>query len=486
MNRSSTLGGRRTRRLTTFAATLVALGVGGGLLVASGWLVSAARSAAPVEETQLPSIVFIVSDDQRWDTMRWMPLTRRLLGAHGLTFRNAFVTNPLCCPSRASILTGRYSHGTGVWANSSPNGGWSSFAAEGSTLPVYLQEAGYETALVGKYLNGYDGSIVPPGWSRWVGMSDSDYYGYTLNVDGTTQRHGNDPSEYSTRVLADHAVGVIEGTDAPLFLMVTPFAPHAEGDGKRDGVKDLPVPPARLDTVGDLGGAFRSPAWNERDVTDKPAWVRAHAPLDAAAIREIDRFRREQLRALGPLDVAVGRIVDALRRTERLDDALIVFLSDNGYSWGEHRWHSKQVAYEESIRVPMIVRADALIDRPGTAVDELALNIDLAPTAADFAGVTYPAVDGTSLVPLFRRGGEDLRSWFLIEHTATSDRTPAPPDYCAIRDERHTYVRYATGETELYDLRADPHQLENLAATPRGRRIAPRMERRIASSCRLP
>src|SRR3990170_6725693 len=184
---------------------------------------------ASAQTTAPPSIVLVVTDDQRWDTLWAMPSVEADLVDNGVVFSNGFVVNPLCCPSRASILTGRYSHGTGVYTNTSPDGGFSLFDDD-STVATWLDAAGYRTALVGKYLNGYDGVTIPPGWDHWVAFSGNQgsYYDYSLNVDGALEPHGSAPEDYSTDVLATHAESFILGVPAeePVLLYMTPYAPH--------------------------------------------------------------------------------------------------------------------------------------------------------------------------------------------------------------------------------------------------------------------
>jgi N-acetylglucosamine-6-sulfatase len=215
-------------------------------VVGSGGSAEPAASGAHAGQDR-PNIILILTDDQRWDTLSAMPNVQRLLAGHGVTFANSFVVNPLCCPSRSSILTGNYSHTTHVYKNLPPDGGFQTFGTQDrSTIATWLEAAGYRTALVGKYLNGYaHTSYIPPGWDRWVAYtSGTDYYDYTLNVDGERVSHGHAPSDYSTDVLADYAVDFVRDTSSPFFLYFAPNAPHQPAfpePGAPDQFANLPL-----------------------------------------------------------------------------------------------------------------------------------------------------------------------------------------------------------------------------------------------------
>ena len=415
----------------------------------------AAEAVAQVRgDPALPNVVLIVTDDQRWDTLAFMPNVSSQLAARGTVFEQAFVVNPLCCPSRASILTGNYSHTTGVYQQGPPHGGFEAFD-DSSTLATWLSGRGYETALFGKYIDSYqhDALIgyVPPGWSRWLAFVHSQYIDYSLTDDGTIVRYGDEPADYATTVLGDAAEEFIRQAEAPFFVEFAPPAPHAPAV----------VEPQYAREFSDLA-PWRPPSFNEVSIGDKPAYMRALPPLTAERIAALDWRRRLQLESLLSVDREVGDMVTALRETGHLDDTIVIYTSDNGVMLGEHRWDKKEVPYEESIRVPLIVRDDSLGARP--SVDgHLVLNIDIAPTIAERAGVDVET-DGVSLVPLVRGDGSvSWRTRFLVEHL---ERTNPVPTYCAIRTQEHMLVEYVTGERELYDLVADPYQLMNLAGTP--------------------
>jgi arylsulfatase A-like enzyme len=423
-----------------------------------------------------PDVVVIVTDDQRWDTLWAMPTVQDRLAGRGVRFENAFVVNPICCPSRASILTGDYSHTTGVYRQSPPFGRFEWFR-DGSTLATWLDAAGYTTGFFGKYLDGYQHAAltgyVPPGWDRWVAFVHAAYYGYKLTVDGEIRTHGTAPGDHSTSVLAREAVSFIRDARGPLFLYLAPAAPHAPA---------IPAP-ADEEAFPDLE-PWRPPAFDEADVSDKPSWVRALAPLSVQATGALDDLRRDQYRSLLGVDRAVGEIVSALRATGRLANTLIVYTSDNGLAWGEHRWTKKEAPYEEVIRVPMVVRWDAAGLATGSGPTELVLNVDIAPTIVEATGVEAAPMDGRSLLPLLRGDGPwDRRRDFLVEHLAGTNPIPT---YCAVRSTRWTYVRYTDGEEELYDLASDPAQLRNLTTDPRTSAALERMRERLEALCEPP
>jgi arylsulfatase A-like enzyme len=459
------------------ALVLVAAVIGGVAWTARGPTKTKGAIDAPRGAAHRPDIVLILTDDQRWDTLWAMPSVRRLLGAHGVTFPNAFVVNSLCCPSRTSILTGDYSHTTGVYTNVRPDGGFPAFD-DRSTIATWLHSAGYETGLFGKYLNLYPGRYIPPGWDRWAAfVMDPDvalhYYDYAISEGSTIRHYGHAPEDYSTNVLADDAVRFVRSARGPMFLYFAPWAPH-----------DPPIAaPGDEGAFADLRPA-RPPGFDEADVSDKPAYIRQLPAFGHGAIANVDAGRQGQLATLVAVDRAVARIVAALRETGRLDHTLIVFMSDNGFAWGEHRWRAKQTPYEESIRVPLVVSYPPLTDAP--RVDpRLALNIDLAPTFAELAGVSDHGAEGRSLLPILAGDDVTWRRSFLVEHEHAR-RRPSPPSYCAVRTEDSLYVDYASGEREFYDLRTDPYELDNRASDPTTQVARDRLQARLHELCNPP
>ena len=284
---------------------------------------------ASTAATTAPNIVLILTDDQRYDELAGMPVVRGLLGHHGMRFRRAFVVNALCCPSRAATLTGTYSHTNGVYLSGGTEGGFEGFD-DRSTLPVWLSAAGYQTALVGKYLNNYyEADYVPPGWTRWAALvgENAVYHDYDLSLDGREVHHGSATDDYATDVFAGLAGSFIRHADRerPLFLYFSPPAPHG------------PNTPAIRDARARVPSHGTGPAFDERNMRDKTRWMRELPRLTAAQRRSVQSRWIARARSLLAVDRAVRRIVDALRDTGRLRNTLFVFTSDNGYSMGEHR-----------------------------------------------------------------------------------------------------------------------------------------------------
>lgn len=415
-----------------------------------------------------PNIVFILADDMRADEFEYMPQTQQLLAEQGLTFEEAFVTHSLCCPSRASILRGQYTHNHQVLTNAKPEGGFEKFRSMGnedSTIATWLKSGGYQTVLIGKYLNGYpdareNNTYVPPGWDEWYARLRGDnYYGYELNENGTVVSYGNDEQDYYTDVLAGKANDYVQraaGDSSPFFMYLAPATPHGPftpAPRHEDAYEDVQAP--------------RSPSFNEADVSDKPEWVRDLPQLRSGDIENIDDAYRNRLRMLLSLDEMVAGLIEELQATGELENTYIFFTSDNGYDLGEHRLNlGKRTVYEEDVRVPLAVRGPGV--PAGQAVEQLALNIDFAPTIAELAGVSTPEfVDGRSLVPLL--GGASPETWrsaFLIEHwSGGNGKQEQAPTYSAIRTETYKYVEDDPGDRELYDLSSDPDELESLHAS---------------------
>jgi len=400
------------------------------------------------------NIVLIVSDDQRFDLMPYMPLTSALLNDETVRFTRGFATTSTCCPSRSSILTGLYSHNTHVLNNSLPNGGATRFNPT-STIATWLHQSGYRTGIIGKYLNDYDllNPAIPPGWDDFQVFNregQSYYYGYGLNQNGTTVIYSGAPADYSTDVLATKSVAFIQGTPAsqPLFLMYTPFGPHD------------PAVPAATD-IGTFASfpLWRPPSYNEADVSDKPAWIRALPKISAAKIPPSDALHQRQVETIQSVDRAVASIVAALKQTGRWQSTLFVYVSDNGLAWGEHRLlDRKECAYEECAKVPFWVRAPGLTARLDT---NLVANIDLAPTFAAWAGITpLGLVNGLNLLPLLSNPAAPWRTELLLEHLGGSTTALR---HSAIRTARNLYVEYQNGNKELYNLVKDPYELNNVA-----------------------
>lgn len=439
-----------------------------------------AEASAPARAAPRPNVVLVVTDDQRWDSLSGMPTLTTELGEQGVTFTNAFTVNPQCCPSRASLLTGRYSHSTGVYANSGPHGGFRAFD-DSTTLATALDEVGYTTGLFGKYLNGYGGrkaaGYVPPGWDVWSvfhGGSDG-YYDYRLARQHRLTSYGRSPYHYSTSVLARQAASFVRNAKEPFFLELAPYAPHAPAL----------TPPGRAQTFED--SPWSTPvSFDERDVSDKPAHIRRLRALSAQDIRDAERFRRRQLLASLGVDDALRLVLDELGARGLVESTVFVYTSDNGVAWGEHLLAAgrKAVPYEEQIRVPLVVRYDPITRSAPRTDGHLVLNVDIAPTLARLAGARLPGAEGRNLLRLLR-GREPVawRSDFLVEHLAGGAAWDVPT-YCAVRNGRYKYVLYETREEELYDLVRDPHELQNLAGAANVRALQRRLLARLGALCR--
>lgn len=449
-----------------------------------------------------PNVVVVMSDDQTQDSMRYMPRVNELIGEKGATFPTSVTNWPVCCPSRATFQTGQYAHNHQVLGNSPPLGGFDRLDSS-QTLPVWLQDAGYYTAHIGKFLNGYERSAVgvPPGWSEWRGSKDTyRFYGYTLLEDGALNTYGSpsenpdspaDPASYSTDVYTDKAVELIgrrAPSDTPFFLSVAYLAPHS-------GAPNAPAGEPNYRCEGTAkpalrhAGSFSSeplptpPSFNEADTSDKPASIANREPLTQQEINRATRNYRCRAESLLAIDEGVGRIVNALRQSGELDDTLFVYTSDNGFFHGEHRIQAgKNRVYEEAIRVPLLIRGPGV--PKGVEVEEMAINADLSPTILDAAGAkaTLPQ-DGRSLLKL---AGEPDRSFgreLLIEQYSPDgeDGEPVGTEYQAVRTQRYVYVFNATGELELYDLDTDPFQLQNQIANPAYDEVEAALAKRLAA-----
>jgi arylsulfatase A-like enzyme len=407
------------------------------------------------------NIVFIVSDDERYDGSQVMRNVDRLLARHGVTFVNFNVTCPECGPSRASILSGRYPHSTGVTENFGPHG-YPAFD-QASDLAVWLHRAGYDTGLVGKYLNDYslDGhGEIPPGWNDWQAMDSvplEKYYDYDVDENGRVVHYGDAPSDYSTTVLTSRASSFLRGARPPFFLYFAPIAPH------------LPATPAPGDG-GELENLapLASPAVDQTNISSVP-WAGWHSrSVTQAGASYTGEVRRHQLESLLSLDRSVKELVDTLAHRHMLDRTVIFYTSDNGFLWGEHRLGGKLWPYREATHVPLVVRTPWRAGN-GTVVRKPVLNIDLAPTISRLAGITPGlAEDGMSFAPMLHGKMIRWRKDYLIEYLGQNAlRVGGPPPYVAIHTPRYLYVEYRYRHwQELYDLRDDPWELRNVVSDP--------------------
>lgn len=439
-------------RLVGLAAGIAMAGVAAGL--------AAARQPVAAEAaTARPNVVVVMTDDQRAGELRAMRTVRTRLAAEGVSFTNAFATFPLCCPSRATLLTGQYAHNHGVMGNEWEEGGGYRAFDDRNTLPVALQAAGYETALIGKYMNEYFGPEVPRGWSHWAARTSGEaLFDYRLNVDGRRVRYGSSPREYQTDVIARRGVRFIRQSaeGGPFFLLASFFAPHGESLPGEERWNPRPAPRDRgrfADLPLPEGASF-----DERNVADKPSFVRRAEPLSRERRWDLRWRWRSRQAALLAVDDAVDGFLDTLRRAGELESTLVVFTSDNGFLMGEHRLEGKERLYEEAARVPLIVSGPGF--GAGGSYDGLVGNIDLAATIHAASGVEpMRTLDGVPLQELLADPGGWADRGLLLE-TARS-RAVRTPDWM--------YAEHRTAEgteRELYDLRADPHQLRSLHQAP--------------------
>jgi arylsulfatase A-like enzyme len=430
-------------------------------------LTSAVDAPADAGSGERPNIVLVNTDDQRHDTLEHMPNVQALLVRKGTRFSNGMVPTALCCPSRASLMTGLYAHHTGVFGNGdvggSVYGGWLQFHRRGlefRTLPLALHQRGYRTGLFGKYINNFGNATprgyTPPGWDTFTTFvfTRGAYYGYLLS-DGTY--HGSEPGDYSTDVLTRRAARFIRSTpsEKPVFVYLAPYAPHKQyipAQRHAGTALDLAAPEAV------------SLSWR-----DQPSWIANRAPTPDEAPIPVQQGQVESLLAV---DEAVASIMQTLEETGRDRDTLFVFTSDNGYLWGEHGITGKDVPYDAATRVPLVMRWDGHIPA-GEVDDRLALNIDLAPTISAVTAARMET-DGIDLLGTRRRSG------FVLEAMNGYGGRPA---YCGWRTERHMFLQWADGRAELYDYRTDPFEQHNLAGQPATRQVEQRMRAMAREHC---
>jgi N-acetylglucosamine-6-sulfatase len=459
------------RRLVLVIAALLALvaGIVGGTRAVGG-----NAQAATAQTAERPNIVVLETDDQTLAELEVLPSVKRLIGDQGVTFDKNYDSFSLCCPSRATFLTGQYPHNNGVRGNALPEGGYEKLNGS-NTLPVWLQRAGYYTVHLGKYLNGYgrrNPLEIPPGWSEWRGSVDPStyrFYGYTLNENGVLTTYCAVPqaSCYQTDVYRDKANEIIRrrAPEGPFFLWVAFLANHSGGPREPGDPQNQATPDPAPRHTDKLEGTPlpQAPNFNEADVSDKPLVIRRRPPITArqrAAIEENWQQRRETLMAV---DEAVASIIETLRSTGELDNTLLVFTTDNGFFHGEHRIRNGKVQhYEESTHLPLLMRWTGNRSLPrGVHVRQLVSNVDDAATITAAAGATPGLVlDGTSLLALWRDTKKELGRDLLI------DNMPGVTHFDAIRSRNFKYVEHQNGDRELYDLARDPYELASQHLNP--------------------
>ncbi|HEX8689638.1 MAG TPA: sulfatase [Solirubrobacterales bacterium] len=538
----------------THAPPLARLPIAAGLLAllcALSLALSLARTAdaaipPPYTGGERPSFVVIQTDDQTLDslyetfkafpgaaTTRAMPNTLELIADRGMTFNRYYVPYPLCCPSRVSLLTGRYAHNNGVKGNVQPNGGYFGFsfrAAASHNLATWLQAAGYRTIHVGKFLNGYgdepydNGTSVPPGWDAWHTVVKSDthhyFYGYTLNNNGVLSAPLGDPGSWETReyevrddvgcpfaplnglpchyltdTLTNIATTEMLGTspEQPFFLLLDYNAPH--GDFRRPAGPE-PAPRHYDWFRGARHPHDRSEGFDEGNVTDKPRFIRDAPHLTPTEKKVYRTYYQKQLDSLRSIDDGVKQVIQTLGQMGRLRNTYVLFLSDNGFFFGEHRLlGGKFLAYEPATHLPFLIRGPGI--EQDSATGELAANIDIAPTLLELAGAEADkSIDGRSLVPYLEDPELRSRRPILFESFvetsdveaqgqisaapsggegatasrrsggATASLLAPPKDYAGIRLGPYKYIAWPSGEKELYNINRDPNELNSLHGVP--------------------
>src|SRR5215211_5974706 len=444
---------KRVIHLLAAMVTIGLLGTGDGLL--------GENQGAEAQADSRPNFVFVVTDDLDERAMEQLGGIRVVMGTNGTTFENAYVTFSLCCPSRATMLRGQYPHNHGIIDNALPDGGEGKFRNLGrdrSTIATWLDDAGYQTKLVGKYMNSYNDLYKPPGWDEWYAMM-GDHWNLSDPATGKMNDNGKQTTlgGHSTDVFADKASDFIRRSSAntaPFFLWVGTKAPHSPPE-VADRYKDLftttPLP--------------KPPNFNEADVSDKPAWVRSRSVASPTRIAEFEQEYRARLRSMLSVEDLLRQTIATLQETGELNNTYIFFTSDNGYHLGNHRLGlGKRAPYEEDIGIPLMVRGPGV--PAGEVRQELVLNNDFAPTIAELAGASTPDfVDGRSFAPLLT-GSEPYtsRSAFLEEEWLfDATNTKDPPTHKGVHTQDHMFVEYpGTSEHELYDLVADPFQLQSM------------------------
>jgi N-acetylglucosamine-6-sulfatase len=438
-----------------------------------------------------PNIIVIMTDDQRdADPLERMPHTQALLVQQGIRFTNSYVVNPVCCASRASFLSGQYSHNDGVWDNKPGKrpGGFKAFKGDDNTIACWAQQAGYRTALIGKYLNGYGNAgsknYIPPCWNSWWGLTHPfRYYDYEVNDNGTIRTYGKRARDYQEDVVSGLAQQFIAGSTRPFFLWLTGIAPHAGYPGV-----NVPEPPKRYKGYFKDIQLPRPPNFNETDFSDKPKFMQDHLPpMDRASVKLATQSYRLRAETTLAADDMVGSIVDQLQSLGLLQNTYIIFTSDNGFFNGEHRVPvGKHLLYEEALHVPLVIRGPSV--PAGETRTQMVSNLDLTATIVELAGAfAGRAGDGKSLVPLFSSAGAPWRTALLVEG---ADVVPGSHDtvygyFSAIRTDDYKYGEHVNNKehyvgNEFYDLSVDPYEIDSRPDDPGYRKIVKQLKPLLA------
>ena len=437
------------------------------MVVLLSFVVPTAGATQEITPSEKPNIIYILTDDLDTYTLNEMETTRSLLADRGVTFENATFSDPLCCPSRATMQRGQYPHNTGVKANNPPNGGFEAFHALGryeSTYATWLDAAGYHTGYFGKYMNGYETeefrSFVPPGWDRWFAAASAPMK-KTFNDNGTVVSNENLQSRTFDQTVAGKGLNFIESqapSDTPFMAAFNFYAPHYPAEH-----------PASLDELYQEAELPPDPSFSEVDVSDKPQWVQGSDMIEPEELQALTEYHRDRLRSVEYIDQTVSSIVKTLARSGELENTYIVFWGDNGYHLGQHRLQKhttggKLSPYTHDVQLPMYVRGPGI--PAGTVSKKMVSNVDIAPTFADMGGARAPNfVDGRSLLPLAKGKPVEWRKFAYSAAWPQSEGTGLSgiEDWRQIRTVQTAYHYYPrTKEEELYDLKGDPYQLKNL------------------------
>jgi N-acetylglucosamine-6-sulfatase len=462
------------------------------VLPAAPSLPTAPSDAISSGKSERPNIVVIYTDDQPVDTLASMHTVQRELVDRGVNFTDAHVPTSTCCPSRASLLTGLSTQETQVWTNWGRHGGFATFYQQGlerDTLATRLSSVGYRTALIGKYLNGYGSgrdrehvtgsdTYIPPGWDVWHAFAasaarpqdnDQAFFDYSMlhrteNGRAAFRHYGSTDFDYSTNVIARLAVDTIESTDesVPLFMLLTPYAPHRPYQ-TTGAYRDLAVsdphslPPGFADTTG------------------KPPWIQRLPEVSPGSARQL---RTKQIRSLAPLDDAVEAVIVTLAATNRLHNTLVVFMSDNGLTWGQFNLLGKK-NYPYTTHVPLVMRWDAGPIPAGRADGRLVSVMDVAHTLMVAAGAHPFTRDSINVA-----NSRATRPHLVVSAWRNrGDRSVMMPPYCGLRTSQWLYVRYRGGFEELYDTRSDRHLVHNLATASKQRQQLTELRRSTRTLC---
>jgi arylsulfatase A-like enzyme len=488
-------------------------------------------AVTPRAPDKRPNFIIVQTDDMTVDDLKVMPGVRALIGRAGATFEQMLTPFALCCPSRASLMTGCYPHNTKVQSNFPPTGGFVPWEkVNGKKFTAYwLQEAGYHTVHIGKYINGYGMynrpvKRVPSGWSEWYGTSDpSTYqmYGFRMNEPTGSMVYGDfydeDPRTYGTDVYTAKALGVIKRAarnPKPFFMQVAYLAPHVETIPLTDGswkdswadidkpesgsgisVQSIPPRPAKRhqNLLPDIE-LTKDPSFNEADRSDKHPFIQAIPPLSDDKIEDLEADNRSRKLSLLAVDEGVTAIVNELRRTDQLDNTYIIFTGDNGYLLGQHAIsYGKYFPYEPALNIPALMRGPGI--KPNTVVKGMTFEIDFAPTILELAGVrANRPVDGLSLTGRLMDNERLPRRPLLLSSGPQQSANGQPlPLFDGVRTERYVWWVYEDGFEEMYDLQVDPYQLESVANDPAYLKtklaligLWDRLERCSGANCRIP